>query len=47
MIRLDGDGNTQGLIIGSDALEFHMVNGRPAAYMHGTGSDMMRTQMGF
>lgn len=29
MIRLDGDGNTQGLIIGSNALESHMVNGGP------------------
>ncbi len=47
MIRLDGDGNTEELNIASDALESHMVNGRPTAHMHGAGSDMMGSNVGF
>ena len=47
MIRLDGDGNMEELNIASDALKPHMVNGGPTGYMHGTGSEMMGSRMGF
>lgn len=44
---LDGDGDTQELIILSDAMNFHMMNGGPLGHMHGTGSGMMGSHMGF
>ncbi len=43
---LDGDGNTEELIIVSDAMVFHMMNGGPAGHRHGTGSGMMGSHMG-
>ncbi len=43
---LDGDGNTEELIIVSDAMEFHMMNGGPTGHGHGTGSGMMGSHMG-
>jgi len=44
---LDGDGDTQELIILSDAMEFHMMNGGPYGHMHGSGPGMMGSHMGF
>ncbi len=43
---LDGDGDTEELIIVSDAMEFHMTDGGPTGHMHGTGSGMMGSHMG-
>jgi len=43
---LDGDGDTEELIILSDAMEFHMMNGGPMGHGHGTGAGMMGSHMG-
>jgi len=43
---LDGDGDTEELIILSDAMEFHMMNGGPTGHMHGGGFGMMGPHMG-
>ena len=43
---LDGDGDTEELIIISDAMEFHMTDGGPTGHMHGNGSGMMGSHMG-
>lgn len=43
---LDGDGDTEELIIVSDAMEFHMTNGGPMGHGHGTGPGMMGSHMG-
>lgn len=43
---LDGDGDTEELIIVSDAMALHMMNGGPTGHMHGTGSGMMGPHMG-
>lgn len=43
---LDGDGDTEELIIVSNAFEFHMTNGGPTGHTHGTGSGMMGSHMG-
>lgn len=43
---LDGDGDTDELIILSDAMEFHMMNGGPTGHMHGDGFGMMGSHMG-
>lgn len=43
---LDGDGDTEELIIISDAMEFHMMNGGPTGHMHGSGAGMMGPHMG-
>ena len=43
---LDGDGDTEELIIISHAMEFHMLNGGPLGHMHGGGAGMMGSHMG-
>ena len=43
---LDGDGDTEELIIISDAMEFHMMNGGPLGHGHDTGSGTMGSHMG-
>ena len=43
---LDGDGDTEELIILSDAMTFHMMNGGPTGHRHGTGPGMMGSHMG-
>jgi len=43
---LDGDGDTDELIIVSDGMEFHMMNGGPTGHGHGTGTGMMGPHMG-
>ncbi len=43
---LDGDGDTEELILISDGMELHMRNGGPTGHMHGTDSDMMGPHMG-
>jgi len=43
---LDGDGDTEELIILSDAMTFHMQNGGPTGHRHGTGATMMGPHMG-
>ena len=43
---LDGDGDTEELIIVSDAMEFHMMNGGPTGHGHGDGPGMMGSHMG-
>ena len=43
---LDGDGDTEELIIISHAMEFHMLNGGPLGHMHGGGAAMMGSHMG-
>ncbi|GKS60500.1 hypothetical protein YTPLAS18_40270 [Nitrospira sp.] len=43
---LDGDGDTEELIIVSDAMTFHMMNGGPSGHMHGNGPGMMGSHMG-
>ena len=44
---LDEDGDTTELILFSEAMEFHMMSGGPTGHMHGTGSGMMGSHMGF
>ncbi len=44
---LDGDGDTEELIIISDAMEFHMTDGGPTGHMHGNTAAMMGPHMGF
>ncbi len=44
---LDGDGDTEELIILSDAMEFHMTNDGPTGHTHGDGTGMMGSHMGF
>lgn len=43
---LDGDGDTEELIIVSDAMEFHMTDGGPTGHRHGDGTGMMGSHMG-
>ena len=45
---LDGDGDTEELIILSDAMQTHMTDGGPTGHMHGdgTGAGMMGSHMG-
>jgi hypothetical protein len=43
---LDGDGDTTELIILSDAMSFHMMNGGPMGHTHGTEPGMMGPHMG-
>lgn len=43
---LDGDGDVEELIILSDAMESHLMNGGPAGHMHGHGLGMMGSHMG-
>lgn len=38
---LDGDGDTEELIIQSQGMQFHLQNGGPGGHMHGPGSGMM------
>jgi len=42
---LDGDGDTTELIVQSDALGLHMMNGGPFGHMHGGGMGMMGPHM--
>lgn len=42
---LDGDGNTEELIIVSDAMQTHMMDGGPTGHLHGDGPDMMGPHM--
>ena len=44
---LDGDGDVEELIIVSDALQLHMLNGGPTGHMHGADTGMMGSHMGF
>lgn len=44
---LDNDGDTQELVIVSDAMEYHMEDGGPFGHAHGMGPGMMGTHMGF
>lgn len=44
---LDGDGDTEELIIVSDAMESHILSGGPTGHMHDTVSGMMGSRMGF
>ena len=43
---LDGDGDTEELVIVSDAMDFHMMNGGPMGHAHGGGPGMMGSHMG-
>jgi len=43
---LDGDGDTEELIMQSDAMSMHLSNGGPTGHMHGDGSGMMGQHMG-
>lgn len=43
---LDGDGDTEELIVISEAMEFHVMDGGPMGHMHGSGSGMMGGHMG-
>ncbi|MHC4444993.1 MAG: hypothetical protein ACYTF1_00955 [Planctomycetota bacterium] len=43
---LDGDGDTEELIILSDAMQDHMASGGPMGHMHGGGGMMMGGHMG-
>lgn len=43
---LDGDGDTEELIILSDAMEFHMTDGGPAGHMDENGFGFMGSHMG-
>jgi hypothetical protein len=42
----DLDGDTEELIIISDAMEFHMTSGGPTGHMHGNGSGIMGSHIG-
>ncbi len=44
---LDEDGDTEELILFSEAMEFHLMNGGPTGHTHGTDSGMMGPHMGF
>jgi len=43
---LDGDGDTEELIILSNAMEWHLMNGGPTGHRHGSGLGMMGSHMG-
>lgn len=43
---LDGDGDTEELIMQSDAMRMHSLNGGPTGHMHGNGQGMMGPHMG-
>ncbi len=43
---LDGDGDTEELIIISDAMEFHMTNDGPTGHLHGADGSMMDSHLG-
>ncbi len=43
---LDGDGDTEELIIISDAMEFRMMNGGPTGHRHGPGPGMGGSHIG-
>ncbi len=43
---LDGDGDTEELIMLSDAMEFHMMDGGPTGHTHGAGAGMTDSHMG-
>ncbi|UCE59083.1 MAG: hypothetical protein JSU63_16765 [Phycisphaerales bacterium] len=42
---LDGDGDTEELIILSDGMRFHLMDGGPHGHLHGHGQGMMGTHM--
>jgi len=43
---LDGDGDTEELIMQSDAIRMHALDGGPTGHMHGGDSGMMGPHMG-
>ncbi|UCG16825.1 MAG: hypothetical protein JSV19_02085 [Phycisphaerales bacterium] len=44
---LDGDGDTEELIIVSDGMRFHLMDGEPHGHMHGHGPGAMGPHMGW
>ncbi|MBI1827274.1 MAG: hypothetical protein HY287_03730 [Planctomycetes bacterium] len=43
---LDNDGDTKELIVQSDAMRMHSLDGGPTGHMHGNGQGMMGSHMG-
>ncbi len=43
---LDGDGDTEELILISGVMEFHMTSGGPRGHMHGGDAGVMGPDMG-
>lgn len=43
---LDGDGDTEELVMMTGAMDFHMMNGGPMGHGHGSGPGMMGSHMG-
>ncbi len=43
---LDGDGDTEELVVVSNAMDLHMMNGGPMGHAHGGGPGMMGSHMG-